>query len=102
MPTRVSWQTLLPKQRKPGESQEPVANPWVALAAIAMRTQRIRIGPMVTPLTRRRPWQVAREAVSLDILSNGRLIFGAGSGYQARDFTSFGEEYDLKIRAEKL
>jgi len=85
-----------------GESQEPVANPWVALAAIAMRTQRIRIGPMVTPLTRRRPWQVAREAVSLDILSNGRLIFGAGSGYQARDFTSFGEEYDLKIRAEKL
>ena len=85
-----------------GESQEPVVDPWVTLAAVAMRTQRIRIGAMVTPLTRRRPWQVAREAVSLDLLSNGRLTFGAGSGYQARDFTSFGEEYDLKIRAEKL
>ena len=85
-----------------GEAQEPVVDPWVALAAIAMRTQRIRIGAMVTPLTRRRPWQVAREAVSLDLLSNGRLIFGAGSGYQERDFVSFGEEYNLKIRAEKL
>ena len=84
------------------ESQEPVVDPWVTLAAIAMRTQRIRIGAMVTPLTRRRPWQVARETVSLDLLSNGRLVFGAGSGYQERDFASFGEEYDLKIRAEKL
>ncbi len=85
-----------------GESWEPVVNPWVALAAIAMRTQRIRIGAMLTPLARRRPWQVAREAVSLDLLSNGRLVFGAGSGYQERDFAPFGEEYDLKIRAEKL
>ena len=85
-----------------GESPEPVVNPSVALAAIAMRTERMRIGAMVTPLSRRRPWQVARETVSLDHLSNGRLIFGAGSGYQQRDFTPFGEEYDLKIRAEKL
>ncbi|HLJ35730.1 MAG TPA: LLM class flavin-dependent oxidoreductase, partial [Ktedonobacteraceae bacterium] len=54
------------------------------------------------PLPRRRPWQVAREMVTLDNLSNGRVIFGAGSGYQALDFTPFGEEYDLKIRAEKL
>lgn len=85
-----------------GESQEPVVDPWVALSAIAMRTQRIRIGAMLTPLTRRRPWQVARETVSLDLLSNGRLIFGAGLGYQERDFVPFGEEYDLKIHAEKL
>jgi alkanesulfonate monooxygenase SsuD/methylene tetrahydromethanopterin reductase-like flavin-dependent oxidoreductase (luciferase family) len=86
----------------PGESWEPVVDPWVALAAIAARTQRIRIGAMLTPLPRRRPWQVAREAVSLDLLSNGRLIFGAGLGYQERDFVPFGEEYDLKIRAAKL
>ena len=85
-----------------GESWEPVVDPWVALAAIASRTQRIRIGAMLTPLPRRRPWQLAREAVSLDLLSNGRLIFGAGLGYQARDFVPFGEEYDLKIRAVKL
>jgi len=85
-----------------GRTDVPVADPWIALAAIAMRTQHMRIGAMVTPLPRRRPWQVAREMVTLDNLSNGRVIFGAGSGYQALDFTPFGEEYDLKIRAEKL
>ena len=85
-----------------GESHVPVLDPRIALAAIAMRTQRIRIGAMLTPLPRRRPWQVARETVALDLLSNGRLIFGAGLGYQARDFTSFGEDFDLKARAEKL
>ena len=67
-----------------------------------MRTQRMRIGALLTPLSRRRPWQVARETVAIDHLSNGRLVFGAGSGYQALDFTTFGEDYDLKVRAEKL
>jgi alkanesulfonate monooxygenase SsuD/methylene tetrahydromethanopterin reductase-like flavin-dependent oxidoreductase (luciferase family) len=80
----------------------PVAEPSVALAAIAMKTQRIRIGALLTPLARRRPWTVAREAVTLDHLSNGRLIFGAGLGYYDQDFTAFGEDYDAKIRAEKL
>jgi alkanesulfonate monooxygenase SsuD/methylene tetrahydromethanopterin reductase-like flavin-dependent oxidoreductase (luciferase family) len=80
----------------------PIAEPTVALAAIAMKTQQIRIGALLTPLARRRPWTVAREAVSLDHLSNGRLIFGAGLGYHAPDFTAFGEEYDPKIRAEKM
>ena len=81
---------------------EPVADPWVALAAIAMKTQHMRIGALVTPLARRRPWQVAREAVTADILSNGRLIFGAGLGFQTMDFDAFGEEIEPKIRAEKL
>jgi len=85
-----------------GGSDAPVVDPWVALSAIAIRTQRIKIGAMLTPLPRRRPWQVAREAVSLDLLSQGRLIFGAGLGYQERDFASFGEDYDLKKRAEQL
>src|SRR5947209_6380623 len=80
----------------------PVVDPWIALAAIAMRTQRIRIGALLTPLPRRRPWQVARQTVALDHLSNGRLIFGAGLGYQALDFTSFGEDDDARLRAEKL
>jgi alkanesulfonate monooxygenase SsuD/methylene tetrahydromethanopterin reductase-like flavin-dependent oxidoreductase (luciferase family) len=80
----------------------PVAEPTVALAAIAIKTQRIRIGALLTPLARRRPWSVVREAVTLDHLSNGRLIFGAGLGYYDRDFTAFGEDYDPKIRAEKL
>ncbi len=80
----------------------PVGDPWIALAAIAMQTQHVKIGAFLTPLPRRRPWQVARETVALDLLSNGRLIFGAALGFQAPDFTPFGEEYDLKIRAEKL
>jgi alkanesulfonate monooxygenase SsuD/methylene tetrahydromethanopterin reductase-like flavin-dependent oxidoreductase (luciferase family) len=57
-----------------------IYDPWIALAAIAMRTTRIRIGPIVTPVARRRPWKLARETVTLDHLSNGRLILGVGLG----------------------
>ncbi len=80
----------------------PMTDPWVALAAVATQTKHIRIGAMITPLARRRPWQVARATVSLDHLSKGRLIFGVGLGYQALDFEAFGEEADPKIRGEKL
>jgi alkanesulfonate monooxygenase SsuD/methylene tetrahydromethanopterin reductase-like flavin-dependent oxidoreductase (luciferase family) len=81
---------------------EPVVDPWVTLAVIAVKTQRIRIGAFMTPLARRRPWQVARQTATLDHLSNGRLVFGAGLGYQALDFTPFGEDYEIKTRAKKL
>lgn len=80
----------------------PMADPWIALAAVAMQTQRIRIGALVTPLARRRPWQLARETVTLDHLSRGRLIFGIGLGYQDLDFEAFGEEANPKVRGEKL
>src|SRR5512143_1830462 len=80
----------------------PMTDPWIALAAIAAQTEHIKIGAMVTPLARRRPWQVARETVALDHLSHGRLIFGVGLGYQDLDFTAFGEEADARVRAEKL
>ncbi len=81
----------------------PFVDPWVALSAIAGRTERIRIGAMVTPLARRRPWQVARATVSLDHLSNGRLIVGVGLGGPTdSEFAAFGEETDNKVRARKL
>ena len=81
----------------------PIADPWIALAAIAAKTERIRIGPMVTPVARRRPWKVAREATSLDQLSRGRLIFGAGLGNPAdAEFEAFGENPDARVRAAKL
>jgi alkanesulfonate monooxygenase SsuD/methylene tetrahydromethanopterin reductase-like flavin-dependent oxidoreductase (luciferase family) len=57
---------------------------------------------MVTPLPRRRPWLVAREAVTLDVLSGGRLTLGLGNGSPVREFAAFGEEADLRIRAAKL
>lgn len=81
----------------------PMADPWIALAAIAAGTSRMRLGTMITPLARRRPWKVAREATTLDHLSNGRFILGVGLGDPAEwEYGFFGEETDAKIRAEKL
>ena len=81
----------------------PVTDPWIALAAIAALTSRLALGPMVTPLPRRRPSKLAREAVALDQLSNGRLIFGAGLGWgQETEFAALGEDGDERIRAAKL
>lgn len=82
--------------------EDSLTDPWMALAAIAMQTQHIRIGALVTALARRHPWQVARQTVSLDYLSQGRLIFGAGLGFEAREFTEFGQDADPKLRAAKL
>ncbi len=59
---------------------QAVADPWVALAAVACATERLRIGPMVTPLSRRRVHKLARETLTLDHLSRGRLTLGVGLG----------------------
>jgi alkanesulfonate monooxygenase SsuD/methylene tetrahydromethanopterin reductase-like flavin-dependent oxidoreductase (luciferase family) len=80
----------------------PYADPWILLATIALATTRVRLGPMVTPLPGRRPWSVAREAVTLDHLSGGRFTLGIGLGAPAREFSAVGEEADPKIRAAKL
>jgi len=84
------------------EGAENYADPWISLGAIALGTSSIRIGPMVTPLPRRRPWKVAHEAATLDRLSGGRLILGAGLGGREREFDFFGEEPDPKRRAAML
>ena len=55
------------------KGDEPAADPWLTLAAVAVGTSRIRLGPLVTPLPRRRPWNVARQAATLDHLSGGRV-----------------------------
>jgi alkanesulfonate monooxygenase SsuD/methylene tetrahydromethanopterin reductase-like flavin-dependent oxidoreductase (luciferase family) len=81
----------------------PVADTTVTLAAIALATHRIQFGPMVIPLPRRSPWKVAREAISLDHLSKGRLILGIGSGSDRfGELTTFGLELNDAIRAEQL
>jgi len=78
-------------------------DPWVALAAIACATERIRLGTLVTPLPRRRPWKVAAEAMSIDHLSGGRMILGVGSGDPtAMDMMPVGEQPDARIRGEML
>jgi alkanesulfonate monooxygenase SsuD/methylene tetrahydromethanopterin reductase-like flavin-dependent oxidoreductase (luciferase family) len=81
----------------------PVQDPWVLLTAIATSTERVVIGPMVTPLPRRRPWVVARQAASIDHLSNGRMLLGVGLG-EPRDVElgAFGEPTELKVLAARL
>ncbi len=84
-------------------ARRETCDPWIALAAIAMCTERVRLGTMVTPLSRRRPWKVARETVTLDHLSHGRLILPVGLGAVTEGgFAKVGEEVDRKVRAAML
>ena len=72
-----------------------VADPWITLAAVAVATERLTIGPLVTPLARRRTHKLARETVTLDRLSGGRLVMGVGLGWHNSgefDAERFGEE----------
>jgi alkanesulfonate monooxygenase SsuD/methylene tetrahydromethanopterin reductase-like flavin-dependent oxidoreductase (luciferase family) len=80
-----------------------VADPWVALGAIAAHTKRVRLGPLVTPLSRRRVHKVARETVTLDHLSRGRVVLGVGLGSTRNDeLEPFGEVVDARERAQRL
>lgn len=83
------WDHML---RWPGDRSGPVGDTWLSLAAMASRTSRVLLGPCVTPLPRRRPQKVAREAVSLDHLSAGRLVLGVGLGVNSGgELERFGE-----------
>jgi alkanesulfonate monooxygenase SsuD/methylene tetrahydromethanopterin reductase-like flavin-dependent oxidoreductase (luciferase family) len=80
-----------------------VADPWVALSAIATATERLIIGPLVTPLSRRRVHKLARETATLDLLSGGRTVFGAGLGSDNNgELEPFGEVVDPRERARLL
>ena len=78
-----------------------LADPWILLAAVALRTTSIKLGPMVTPLPRRRPWKLARETATLDHLSRGRLILGVGIGGGA-EYTCFNEVDDDRAHGAML
>ena len=80
----------------------PACDPWVALGAVALATERIRIGTMITPVPRRRPWVLARQTATVDRLSNGRLILGVGIGFPPEEYTTFGEDADERTRGDKL
>jgi alkanesulfonate monooxygenase SsuD/methylene tetrahydromethanopterin reductase-like flavin-dependent oxidoreductase (luciferase family) len=75
---------------------------WMMLTAAAMRTERIKLGTMITPVSRMRPWELASKTVTLDHLSNGRVILAVGLGAIDTGFAEFGEETDRKTRAELL
>ena len=81
----------------------PIVDPWQVLAVVAANTSRIRIGTLITPVPRRRPWQLAKETITLDRLSGGRLTLGVGIGSPAYgDFGIFHEPTDARVRAELL
>jgi alkanesulfonate monooxygenase SsuD/methylene tetrahydromethanopterin reductase-like flavin-dependent oxidoreductase (luciferase family) len=80
-----------------------VVDPWVAMTAMAASTTALIVGPMVTPLPRRRPSKLAREAVTLDRFSKGRLILGVGIGWPPDiDFGNFGDAEDNRVRGAQL
>lgn len=88
------------KNRRRGQ---PFGDPWILLTAAALATSRLRLGTLVTPVARRRPEQLARQVATLDALSGGRVIFGAGLGGPIEDeFASFGDTTDPAVLADRL
>jgi alkanesulfonate monooxygenase SsuD/methylene tetrahydromethanopterin reductase-like flavin-dependent oxidoreductase (luciferase family) len=81
----------------------PHVDPWICMAAVACNKNKMRLGIHITPISRRRPWKVVREIVSLDHLSNGRMVLGAGLGdFNQKEFKAFGEVSDPRTRGEML
>jgi alkanesulfonate monooxygenase SsuD/methylene tetrahydromethanopterin reductase-like flavin-dependent oxidoreductase (luciferase family) len=79
------------------------ADPWILLTAAALATRRIRLGTAITPVARRRPAKLAREVTTLDRLTGGRMILGAGLGAPVDDeYGSFGDTTDIRVLAERL
>jgi alkanesulfonate monooxygenase SsuD/methylene tetrahydromethanopterin reductase-like flavin-dependent oxidoreductase (luciferase family) len=90
----VTWVKSKPRQ---------IADPWILLTAAALATSRIRLGTMITPVPRRRVGKLARELTTLDRLTGGRMVLGAGLGAPARDeYGSFGDTTDLRRLATRL
>jgi alkanesulfonate monooxygenase SsuD/methylene tetrahydromethanopterin reductase-like flavin-dependent oxidoreductase (luciferase family) len=83
-------------------TDQDLADPWISLSAVAVATRRVRLGALITPLARRRPWKFARETASLDQLSGGRLIVGVGAGGGQEQFGDLGDEPDQRVRGEML
>lgn len=85
------------------DGRTEMSSAWAVMAAIAVTTKRIRFGSLLTAIGRRRPWEVARESVTVDHLSNGRLILPTGLGWAGDGaYTKAGMPSDRKIRAEML
>ena len=84
------------------EAPMPTADPWVVLGALAVRTERIRLGTSITAPARRRPQKLARETVTVDRLSGGRMVFGVGLGEPPEEYTGYGQPADRPTLAAKL
>jgi alkanesulfonate monooxygenase SsuD/methylene tetrahydromethanopterin reductase-like flavin-dependent oxidoreductase (luciferase family) len=93
------WDHIVVSRHEP----VPVSEPWTVLAAAATATRRVRLGTMVTPVARRRPWVLARQVTTVDHLSGGRAVLGVGLGVPPEEeYGAFGESDDPKRHAELL
>jgi len=100
---RAGWDGFFLWDHMLSEPDFEVADPWISMAAIASVTSTLRLGAMVTPLARRRPWVLARQIATLDLLSRGRLTVGVGLGDDGwREFSAFGESVEAQKRAQLL
>jgi alkanesulfonate monooxygenase SsuD/methylene tetrahydromethanopterin reductase-like flavin-dependent oxidoreductase (luciferase family) len=100
---QAGWEGFFIWDHIGGGGNSPTIDPWICLGAIASQTRTMHLGTMVTPLSRRRPWKVAREIVTLDHISRGRAVLGVGLGDMAtKDFKAFGEVVNPRVRAEML
>ena len=96
----AGWDGVFLWEHVLGDGPVAVADSWVALGAMAGATGRIRLGTMVSPVPRRRPWVLARQAGTVSRLSNGRCVLGVGLGAdEYGDFSRFGEARELAARA---
>ena len=101
----AGWDGLLVWDHVVGEKnlRWEIADPWILLTAAALATRRIRLGTAITPVARRRPAKLAREVTTLDRLTGGRMILGAGLGDPVDDeYASFGDTTDTRVLAERL
>jgi alkanesulfonate monooxygenase SsuD/methylene tetrahydromethanopterin reductase-like flavin-dependent oxidoreductase (luciferase family) len=95
---QAGWESLLLWDHLAWVWDGPAVDPWVTLAAVAVNTEQLLLGTAVTPVPRRRPQVLALQVATLDELSGGRSIFGAGTGGNRREFEEFGESFDRERR----
>src|SRR5919197_335681 len=86
-----------------GGAPKPCLDAWATLAALAARTERIRLGTLVSPVTFRHPAELAKVAVTVDHVSNGRVELGLGAGWNVREHEAFGFPFpETKERMDVL
>jgi alkanesulfonate monooxygenase SsuD/methylene tetrahydromethanopterin reductase-like flavin-dependent oxidoreductase (luciferase family) len=94
----AGWEALLLWDHLAWVWNGPPVDPWTLLGAVAVRTERMLLGTAVTPIPRRRPQVLALQVATLDDLSGGRALLGAGLGGNRREFEEFGESFDPQRR----
>ena len=97
------WGFVMPDHYMWGEDRggNSTLETWIVLTYLAARTEKIRLGTVVTPIPFRPPGMLAKELSTLDILSNGRVVLGVGAGWSQTEFEGYSKWDDAKIKSRK-